>query len=306
MIFPLWVQGLGERRWPYVTTVIIAINCLVFVMTHAQIGKDSQNFARLEVPIVLIAAAHPDAQAPAKMKPVIDAFAQDQKELWDGVRSGKQRPINEWDREMRDWGAGQATNEMASLAQQLELAQQDSVLPQYAFHPYRPTILSFFTANFLHGGWLHLIFNMWFLWLAGAMMESTWGPLVYAGFYLLAGVAGLIAQATTYPHSIIPVLGASGAIAGLIGAFLVRFPYAKIDLLVIFIRIMRFAWPACIVLPLWIIVQVAWATMGRQSGGVAYWAHIGGFVFGGLMAIALRQMGLERTIPTVDEAELVG
>lgn len=306
MIFPFWVQGLAEKRWPYVTTGLIVINCVVFLMTHARIEQEMRDTARLEVPILLIAAAHPDAQPPAEIKPLVDSFAQDQKELWDGVRTGKQAPISEWDREMRDWGAGQASSEMAALTEQLEQVQQDSVLQNYALYPYRPTILSFCTATFLHGGWLHLIFNMWFLWLAGAMMESAWGPLVYAGFYLFAGAAGLIIQATTYPHSIIPVLGASGAIAGLIGAFLVRFPEVKIDLVVIFFPVARFAWPAYIILPLWLLVQIAWGSLSRASGGgVAYWAHIGGFVFGGVMAIALRYMGLERPV-FADELELAG
>ena len=303
MIFPLWVQGLGDRPWPWVTTVLIILNCLVFFATHAQVEQDTRNMARYELPMLLIAAAHPDAQPPADVKPLVDAFAQDNKELWNGIRSGKQPPINEWDRGMRDWGAGQASDEMASLAFQLKRAEQGSVLRKYAFYPYQPTAASFFTANFLHGGWLHLIFNMWFLWLAGAMMESAWGPAIYTGFYLLAGVTGLIAQATTYPHSVIPVLGASGAIAGLIGGFLVRFPQAKIDLLIVYFRIVRVAWPASIVLPVWILLQLLWGSLSR--GGVAYWAHIGGFVFGMAMAMALRMMGLERSVAEPGAAELV-
>jgi membrane associated rhomboid family serine protease len=306
MIFPLWVQGLAERPWPWVTTIIILINCAVFFATHAQIDRETRAMARYELPILLIAAAHPDAQPPADMKPLVDSFAQDQKQLWDSIRSGKQPPMNEWDREMRDWGAGQASDEMAQLAVQLRRAERDSPLKQYAFYPYRPSGTSFVTANFLHGGWLHLIFNMWFLWLAGAMMESVWGPAIYAGFYLLAGVTGLIAQATTYPHSVIPVLGASGAIAGLIGGFLVRFPHVKIDLLIVYFRIIRVAWPAVFVLPAWILLQVLWGSLARTGGGVAYWAHIGGFAFGMAMALALRMMGLERPMPRPVGQEFAG
>ncbi|HLV94054.1 MAG TPA: rhomboid family intramembrane serine protease [Candidatus Acidoferrales bacterium] len=304
MIFPLWVQGLGERPWPYVTTIIILINCAVFFATHAQIERESREMARVELPMLLIAAAHPEVQPPADAKPLVDSFAQDNKELWDGIRSGKQPPINEWDREMRDWGDTQASDEMASLADRLKRDQSDSVLQKYAFYPYKPTVMGFLTANFLHGGWLHLIFNMWFLWLAGAMMESAWGPMIYTGFYLLAGATGLIAHATTYPHSVVPVLGASGAIAGLIGGFLVRFPHVKIDLVVIYFRIIRVAWPAVIVLPVWILLQLLWGSLAQTSGGVAYWAHVGGFVFGMAMAIALRLMGLERTIAETGEPEL--
>jgi membrane associated rhomboid family serine protease len=306
MIFPFWVQGLSTRRWPYVTTAIIIINFLVFLATHAQMNEELRKMAQVEFPMLLIAAAHPEAEPPPQVKPLIDSFAKDNKELWDRIRSGKQPPMSLWERDMREWGPVQANSEMAKLAAQLEQTQHESLMEEYAFHPYRPTLASFVTANFLHGGWLHLIFNMWFLWLAGTMMEDVWGPLVYAIFYLLAGVAGLIAHATTYPHSILPVLGASGAIAGLIGAFLVRFPETKIDLIMIYFRIIRFAWPAYFVLPLWLLLQVFWGSLARTSGGVAYWAHIGGFLFGAAIAIGLRQIGIERTIAEPVDAEFNG
>jgi membrane associated rhomboid family serine protease len=303
MIFPLWVQGLSTKRWPYVTTAIVAINILVFVMTKPQMDEESRRMAKVEFPLLLIAAAHPEVEPPAQVKPLVDSFQKDNRQLFERIRSGKQPPMSTWESDMREWSPSHAASEMAKLAQELGQSDQDSLLEKYAFHPYKPSA-SFVTANFLHGGWMHLIFNMWFLWLAGTMMEDVWGPLVYTIFYLLAGVAGLIAHATTYPHSVLPVLGASGAIAGLIGAFLVRFPETKIDLVFIFFffRIIRFSWAACFVLPLWLLVQIFWGTLIRESGGVAYWAHIGGFLFGMVMAIALRQMGVERMV--VDPAEV--
>lgn len=304
MIIPLWVRGLSERPWPWVTTALIVINLIVFLGTHAQIEQESQKAARIELPMLLISAAHPEVNPPADVRPLIDSFAQDNKPLWEGIRSGKQPPINEWDREMRDWGSTQASDELEDLAAQWKQIQQDSVLQNYAFYPYKPTVMSFLTANFLHAGWLHLIGNMWFLWLAGAMMENVWGPWIYSGFYLLAGIAGVVAHGTTYPHSVLPMLGASGAIAGLIGGFLVRFPQAKIDLvLVLFVRFIRFAWPACVVLPLWIVLQMLWGLFAPSSGGVAYLAHIGGFMFGLAMALALRYLGLERTLPESQEPQ---
>jgi len=303
MIFPLWVEGLGTRRWPYVTTALIVINFVVFLGTHEQIENESRKTADIELPMLLIAAAHPEVQPPREVKPLIDSFAQENKALWEGVRSGKQPPLSAWDSEMRDWGPLEASREMAKLADQLKAVEQDSLLKNYAFYPYHPALLSLITANFLHGGWLHLIFNMWFLWLAGTMMEDVWWPVVYTCVYLLFGAAALLAHGYTYPHSSLPVLGASGAIAGLIGAFLIRFPEVKIDLIFIFFRIIRFAWPAIFVLLLWLLVQIFWGSLMRTSGGVAYWAHIGGFIFGALIAIAFRQMGIER--PIVEPAEIL-
>jgi|SRR5690348_16166112 len=304
MVLPLWVKGLSDRPWPWVTTVLILINFAVFLGTHTQIDQESRDVSRVELPMLLISAAHPEIDPPADVKPLIDSFAKDNKPLWDGIRSGKQPPSDEWDREMRDWGPMQARHELEDLAIRWKQAQPDSVLQNYAFYPYKPTLTSFLTANFLHGGWLHLIGNMWFLWLAGAMMENVWGPWIYTGFYLLAGVGGLVAHGTTYPHSVMPLLGASGAIAGLIGGFLVRFPEAKIDLVaILFIRVIRFEWPAYIVLPLWIALQMVWGFFVRNGGGVAYLAHVGGFMFGVAMAVALRYMGLERPLPESQEPQ---
>src|SRR5947209_19710618 len=95
-----------------------------------------------------------------------------------------------------------------------------SITEQYAFVPARPTALSYLTANFLHGGWLHLIGNMWFLWLAGVILEDTWGRLLFSALYLVAGIAALEFHSWVNPGSMVPLVGASGAIAALMGAFL--------------------------------------------------------------------------------------
>ncbi len=96
--------------------------------------------------------------------------------------------------------------------------------------PAQPTAISYLTANFLHGGWMHLIGNMWFLWLAGFVLEDVWGRWLYSAFYLIAGAAALQFYAWSNPGSITPTLGASGAVAALMGAFLVRFPKMKIEM----------------------------------------------------------------------------
>src|SRR2546425_9898006 len=124
---------------------------------------------------------------------------------------------------MRDWDFPEVNPEMEALAQQLADLQRDSILERYAFIPNKHPLASYVTAGFLHGGWLHLIFNMWFLWLAGSVLEDAWGRLIYPLFYLLAGAVALLVHAGVFSGSIGPVLGASGAVAGLMGAFLVRF-----------------------------------------------------------------------------------
>jgi hypothetical protein len=131
------------------------------------------------------------------------------------------------------------------------------------------------TANFLHGGWLHLIGNMWFLWLAGAVLEDTWGRLIYPAFYMIAGVLALQVHAMVNVGSMTPTIGASGAIAGLMGAFLVRFPTTKIEMgYLLFYRFYRFKMAAYWLLPVWLLMEILYGTSGASTG-VAHWAHIG-------------------------------
>src|SRR5713101_8276868 len=186
-------------------------------------------------------------------------------------------------------------SEMDTLTGQFEQMEQTSILDQYAFVPGQPKPISYLTANFLHGGWLHLIGNMWFLWLAGGILEDTWGRIVYPAFYLIAGLLALQVHAFVNAGSLTPTIGASGAIAGLMGAFLVRFPTVKIEMgWLMMYRFYRFKAAAYWLLPLWLLTEVFYGSMFGQMSGVAHWAHIGGFVFGGLIALGVRASGLEQ------------
>lgn len=138
------------------------------------------------------------------------------------------------------------------------------------------------TSMFLHAGWLHLIGNMLFLWIYGDNLEEEMGHLGFLAFYLAAGLAAAGLQGFADPRSTIPMVGASGAIAGVMGGYLLMFPRAKVDVLFIFLIFFRiFAIPAWIVLGIWFAVQLfsGFATPG-DAGGVAYWAHAGGFIAG--------------------------
>ncbi|MBI4410831.1 MAG: rhomboid family intramembrane serine protease [Gemmatimonadetes bacterium] len=147
------------------------------------------------------------------------------------------------------------------------------------------------TSMFLHGGWLHLIGNMWFLWLFGNNIEDSMGHLRFLVFYLLTGLAAGAAHIWSAADSPVPTVGASGAISGVMGAYLILYPRVRIHtlfILFVFIRIIPI--PAWFVLAEWFVVQfLAGSTtpvVGGGEGGVAYWAHIGGFVVG-LVAVKL-------------------
>jgi len=149
--------------------------------------------------------------------------------------------------------------------------------------------LPIFTSMFLHASWLHIIGNMWVLWIFGDNIEDYLGHFPYLVFYLFCGFAGAIAHIFLNAGSRVPSVGASGAIAGIMGAYLVLYPKAKVLTIVPLIIFFTFWWlPAWIVLGYWFLIQfVSGATSiaysSQTSGGVAFWAHVGGFLAGGLL-----------------------
>ncbi|MGZ4778585.1 MAG: rhomboid family intramembrane serine protease [Thermoanaerobaculia bacterium] len=184
----------------------------------------------------------------------------------------------------------------------------ESALSAVAFVPARfwyapiaiPNLISIGVSMFLHGGLLHLGGNMLYLWIFGDNVEDTLGHAKYLFFYFACGVAATLAHAIVNPSSMVPSIGASGAIAGVLGAYLVLFPRARVLTLipiVFFITVREI--PAIVVLGLWFVLQlfVGVGSLGGQQdiGGVAYFAHIGGFVFGMLLVLLLR--GGRRTPP---------
>lgn len=151
------------------------------------------------------------------------------------------------------------------------------------------------TSMFLHGGILHIVFNMWYLWIFGDNVEDRMGRRKFIAFYLAAGIAGGISHALSDPGSTIPTIGASGAISGILGAYVVFYPWADVYTAVIFFYFLRIvAIPALIVIGAWFALQLLSGTVTWLSGistGTAYWAHIGGFVFGLFVAAIMKKAG---------------
>lgn len=155
-------------------------------------------------------------------------------------------------------------------------------------------LITLITCMFIHGGWLHIIGNMLFLWVFGDNVEAVLGHLGYLIFYLLGGIAATFAQVLSDPTSTIPSVGASGAIAAVLGAYLLMFPRARVRLLIflgIFITTTRVS--ALAFIGIWAVMQLfsGVAALGAptaQTSGVAYWAHIGGFAFGLLAGLLFR------------------
>jgi membrane associated rhomboid family serine protease len=173
----------------------------------------------------------------------------------------------------------------------MELMNGDAFVMRWSVIPAHITSghdwVTILTAMFMHGSWSHIIGNMVFLWAFGPEVEDAMGPGRYMVFYLLGGLVAMLTQVVAAPHSTVPNLGASGAIAAVMGAFLVTYPRDQIkSILVIFIFVKVTFVPAILLIGVWFLSQVIQAGQVAQvqGGGVAYLAHIGGFIFGAVTA----------------------
>jgi len=296
MLIPLGHENMRGRRWPVVTIAIIALNVFIFLGTHGSMDRQAPEMFEARTHILMLAALHPELKLPAKAQELVTSFQTRNPSLWQEMKNPNRDVEDAWDARIRLQEKPEVLQEeMDSLSSRYAELESGSILGRYAFVPARPSGMSYITANFLHAGWLHLIGNMWFLWLAGAVLEDTWGRILYPAFYLIAGALALQVHALVNAGSLTPAIGASGAIAGLMGAFLVRFPTTKLDMAwVLMYRIYRFKAAAYWLLPMWLLTEIFYGSLFGQLSGVAHWAHIGGFVFGALIALAVRASGLEQ------------
>ncbi len=178
----------------------------------------------------------------------------------------------------------------------VELVRGDPFIVEWSFVPQRflddpaGEFWTLFTCMFLHGGWFHIVGNMLYLWVFADNVEDNFGHFRFLAFYLVCGLAATVAQMSVDIHSEIPTLGASGAIAGALGAYVLLFPRGRVKVLLGFFVIPL---PAFVVLGLWIILQLLsgiGSILGPEAqGGVAYMAHLGGFTAGFMLALVLRR-----------------
>jgi membrane associated rhomboid family serine protease len=163
--------------------------------------------------------------------------------------------------------------------------------PSWAIAPY---FLSILTSMFVHGSWSHILGNMLFLWIFGNNIEDYLGHGKYLLFYLVGGIAAALVHLLSGPSSLVPTIGASGAIAAVMGAYFFLYPRAKVQTLVFFIFITTIRLPAWVFLGIWFVMQLFEGTFGAAQG-VAVWAHVGGFLFGLLVALIATRLRTPRT-----------
>ena len=273
MIIPIAHEQHEVNRWPWITLALIAANVLVFLWTNPLVERQEAQIRTQLQAALKYAAEHPYLRQPPEFRDLIPSRAP-QADLASSSITSQQEQLNAL---MRDY----------------RRATQRTVFRAYGYVPSEPSVLGLFASMFLHAGWMHLIGNMLFLWLAGTALEDRWGRLCYPALYLIGGVLATLAHATFTERPNVPLVGASGAIAALMGAFLIRFATTRIRFLYWFVVIRgTFTMPAYVALPLWVADQV-WMIYTNAAGPVAVGAHIGGFAFGVLAAVAIRYSGME-------------
>ncbi len=306
MLIPLRHESMRGRRWPVITFALIGLNLLIFLISHGPIEDQIPQRTEVRVHLIILSAMHPELTTSGQASDFIANLKNSLGDKWDLIAAPSRSVEDSWDAHIRQiQDPTELQQDMDELCQEFDAAEQASILNKYAYVPAHPRAISYITANFLHGGWLHLIGNMWFLWLAGFILEDTWGRVIYPLFYLVAGAAALQFYGWCAHGSYIPLIGASGAVAALMGAFLVRFPKMKIEMMLfLLIFRVRFKAAAYWLLPAWLAMEFFYGSAFGTSSPVAHWAHVGGFVFGMLGAFALQKSGLEQKANDAIESKL--
>jgi membrane associated rhomboid family serine protease len=292
LFIPIGLDQTTVRRLPWVSFGIITLNFVAFLTLGVQVRNAEEEITGRGREAMSYWAQHSYLEFPIKMLP--NGMSQSERErittLAEGMKSlsGK-APVSDEER-------AQEQQELDRLVERVREAVGYHPFKAWGLIPAHPRAIAFLTSMFMHSGWLHLLGNMLFLYISGPFIEDAYGRPLFAALYVASGVVSGLVHIAAFRSSDVPLVGASGAIAGIMGAFLVRFVRAKIRFFyfyfVFIIRSGTVDLPAWIVLPLWFLQQLFFAGLAAASG-VAYRAHVGGFAFGFLAALAIKQLRIE-------------
>lgn len=290
LVVPLSHERNLARRWPWVSTAIVFLNvAALFLCTIA----DQRVATGIEERVQRAAeyyAEHPWLELRSPLSTLLPALARTVPARTPAPEAALAEQQTELDRYTQD--IAQALHQLSSW--------------RYGYNHARGEWPGLLTHQFLHGGVMHLLFNMWFLWLVGCNVEDAWGRLLFPAFYLSGGAIAGLAHAWMVGSSSLTLIGASGAVAAAMGAFLVRFARTRIRFFGLLpLRSMTFAAPAYVMLPLWVMGEFV-SGVADNGPGVAHWAHVGGFAYGLLVALGLRLSGIEQRIDALLEDQSEG
>lgn len=296
MLIPIGHEETKVRRWPWISFSIIGLCLLALILTQLSPAANPQRLAQKFARVLQYYMQHPYLELEPELKD----------RLYQGLREDEAAALHEV---VRQFGGKPPADPEQRAAEQAELDRlTEEAFAAIGKHPFfrwglvpahiQPHAL--ITHMFMHSGWWHLFGNMFIFYLCGPFLEDVWGRPLFTGFYLAAGIVAALAFVAHYPHLDSPLVGASGAVAGCMGAFLVRYWNTNIRFFYWFGIVFRgtFSAPAWLMLPLWLAREFVFANamdvLGASGGGhVAHWAHVWGFVFGMVVAGAIAYFKVE-------------
>ena len=289
ILLPIGHERQTVQRLPWVTFSLIALCILVYVFTVLIANGDDSAINEKVDEFFVYYSAHPYLEMPPEMSQFLTRADHEQiASMRESVDAARLNPAI----------VATEQQELDRMAVAIIRVINSNPLRRWGYIPNDPHAVNLVTCIFLHTGFWHLFGNMLFLFLAGCAIEDLWGRPIFLVFYLLSGIVATVTHDLKFPSSAVPIVGASGAIAGIMGAFLVRLAKTKIRFFyfiwILGFKMGTFEAPAFIMLPLWFLQQALFAGFSDQSAGVAFWAHIGGFFFGALFAFAMDYFRIEQ------------
>lgn len=289
ILLPIGRDESEIRRHAWISYAIIALNVLVFVATST--AERTSNVTAIQLKwekALAYLIEHPYLQTPAAMKEVLRPAGVQQLAV---RRRDATRPAPDV--------AERQQKELNDLVMSASAAVDRLPTLRFGFRPAQGGMVPLFASMFIHAGFMHLFGNLLFFFLSGPFVEDVFGRPLFAALYLAGGITASMTYAFRHPDATVPLVGASGAIAAVMGAYLVRFFSSKVEFLFVPILLrpqwhFRFFVPAFVVLPLWFAQQFLEMNSEAGSGGVAFSAHVGGFIFGAAIALVVKFANFEQ------------
>ena len=296
LIIPIGHESNKVRRLPWITFGIMALCLVVHIFLSIDMGTKQNQLEGSAEEFVTYYFNHPYLELNPEIKKLM--FSGVNEEKLDIVLATYRQMIPRPDRQT----VAEEQENLDRLGTALLSSLNDVPYRKWGYIPADRSFIALLTYMFVHGGWLHLFGNLLLLYLTGPFIEDLWGRPIYAAFYLTMGALSALMYASHYPDFTGPLIGASGAIAGVMGAFLIHFYKTKMNFFywIAFFFRGTFKAPAFVMLPIWVILEFFNASVidsiqaeGSGGGGVAHWAHVWGFVFGVLVALGMKRLKIE-------------
>jgi membrane associated rhomboid family serine protease len=294
MIIPISHESSKVRRLPWISFFLMGLCLLIHIVISVEIVNTTEELDKTAKELVNYYIQHPYLKIDTETRQLIfgDRANEDVDKLLGINRRNRTRQIRLFQIEEQE--------KLDQLAQKLKDTLDDVPYRKYGYIPAKKNLIGLVTYMFIHGGWLHLLGNLLLLYLTGPFIEDVWGRPIFTAFYIIAGILSGFMFSLYSPNFMGPLIGASGAIAGLMGAFLIRYWRTKIKFWFFFFIIHgTFKAPAWLMLPIWLALEIFSAnridSVNAEGGGVAHWAHIWGFIFGVVVAAVMKRFKIEET-----------